>query len=66
MCIRDRCLGFGYFEQLLMGLSTDPAMMFYLDNCMSHKDAINENWGRELLELFSLGVGIRQCQLLQG
>ncbi|MFQ6027397.1 MAG: DUF1800 family protein, partial [Dehalococcoidia bacterium] len=31
---------------------------FYLDNCMSHKDAINENWGRELLELFSLGVGM--------
>ncbi|GIT13598.1 MAG: hypothetical protein CM1200mP35_04180 [Chloroflexota bacterium] len=25
---------------------------------MSHKDAINENWGRELLELFSLGVGM--------
>ena len=33
-------------------------MVFYLDNCMSHKDAINENWGRELLELFSLGVGM--------
>ena len=33
-------------------------MVFYLDNCMSHKDAINENYGRELLELFSLGVGM--------
>ena len=33
-------------------------MVFYLDNCMSHKDAINENWGRELLELFSMGVGM--------
>jgi uncharacterized protein (DUF1800 family) len=32
-------------------------MVFYLDNCMSHKGAINENWGRELLELFSMGVG---------
>ncbi len=53
-----RTLGFGNFEELLMGLSTDPAMVFYLDNCMSHKDAINENWGRELLELFSLGVGM--------
>ena len=33
-------------------------MVFYLDNCMSHKGAINENWGRELLELFSMGVGM--------
>ena len=41
-----------------MGLSSDPSMIFYLDNCMSHKDAINENWGRELLELFSMGVGM--------
>ena len=40
-----------------MGLAHDPAMVFYLDNCMSHKGAINENWGRELLELFSMGVG---------
>jgi uncharacterized protein (DUF1800 family) len=50
--------GMGSFRNLLMGLSTDPAMVFYLDNCMSHKEAINENWGRELLELFSLGVGM--------
>jgi uncharacterized protein (DUF1800 family) len=33
-------------------------MVFYLDNCMSHKGAINENYGRELLELFSMGVGM--------
>ena len=33
-------------------------MIFYLDNCMSHKGAINENYGRELLELFSMGVGM--------
>lgn len=50
--------GMGSFRNLLMGLSRDPAMVFYLDNCMSHKGAINENWGRELLELFSLGVGM--------
>ena len=50
--------GFGNFENLLQGLAKDPAMVFYLDNCMSHKGAINENWGRELLELFSLGVGM--------
>ena len=47
----------GSLPDILLGLASDPAMVFYLDNCMSHKDAINENWGRELLELFSMGVG---------
>ena len=53
-----RTVGMCTFRELLQALSKDPAMVFYLDNCMSHKDAINENWGRELLELFSLGVGM--------
>jgi uncharacterized protein (DUF1800 family) len=53
-----RQLGMGNFEELLLALAQDPAMVFFLDNCMSHKGAINENWGRELLELFSLGVGM--------
>jgi uncharacterized protein (DUF1800 family) len=53
-----RRLGMGNFQELLLGLAHDPAMVFYLDNCMSHKGAINENWGRELLELFSMGVGM--------
>ena len=50
--------GLGDFPNLLRQLASDPAMVYYLDNQMSHKDAINENWGRELLELFSLGVGM--------
>ena len=50
--------GMGSFPNLLLELSKDPAMVFYLDNCMSHKGAINENYGRELLELFSMGVGM--------
>lgn len=33
-------------------------MVYFLDNCLSHKGAINENYGRELLELFSMGVGM--------
>ena len=49
--------GMGNFRALLMRLSTSPAMMYYLDNTESHKVAVNENYGRELLELFSLGVG---------
>ena len=51
-----RC-GFGSFRDLLIQTAQDPGMIYYLDNCMSHKGAINENWGRELLELFSMGVG---------
>jgi len=50
--------GMGNFKDLLMSLCTDPAMLYYLDNIESHKVAVNENYGRELLELFSLGVGM--------
>ena len=49
--------GMGNFRHLLYLLSTSPAMVYYLDNSESHKAALNENYGRELLELFSLGVG---------
>lgn len=49
--------GMGNFRDLLMYLSRDPAMLYYLDNIESHKGAVNENYGRELLELFSMGVG---------
>lgn len=52
-----RC-GLGSFRDLLVEISRDPAMVYYLDNCLSHKGAINENYGRELLELFSMGVGM--------
>jgi uncharacterized protein (DUF1800 family) len=53
-----RANGLGRFPNLLMELASDPSMVYYLDNQLSHKDAINENWGRELLELFSMGVGM--------
>jgi uncharacterized protein (DUF1800 family) len=53
-----RAYGMGKFDELLMHLATDPAMLYYLDNQLSHKEAVNENWGRELLELFSMGVGM--------
>lgn len=49
--------GMGNFHDLLVRLSTSPSMMYYLDNTESHKVAVNENYGRELLELFSMGVG---------
>jgi uncharacterized protein (DUF1800 family) len=48
-------------------LSKDPAMIVWLDNNENHGSAINENYGRELLELFSMGIGnyteddIKEC-----
>ena len=49
--------GLGRLDDLLVELSKDPAMIVWLDNQDNHKGAINENYGRELLELFSMGVG---------
>ena len=49
--------GMGKFRDLLVELAKNPAMIFWLDNNGNHMGAINENWGRELLELFSMGVG---------
>ena len=49
--------GMGNYRDLLLKVARNPAMIFWLDNNENHKRAPNENWGRELLELFSLGVG---------
>lgn len=47
----------GNFRDILLALSQDPAMLFWLDNQLNTKDVHNENYGRELLELFSMGIG---------
>ena len=52
-----RRYGMGNYRDLLEDLAKDPAMIYWLDNNENHKDAPNENWGRELLELFSMGQG---------
>jgi len=52
-----RALGMGNYRELLVELAKNPAMIYWLDNCDNHSHAVNENWGRELLELFSMGVG---------
>ena len=49
--------GMGSYSNLLLELSKNPAMILWLDNQENHKDSPNENWGRELLELFSMGHG---------
>ncbi len=52
-----RDYGLGDYREMLVRLAKDPAMIYWLDNQDNHKYAPNENWGRELLELFSMGVG---------
>ncbi len=47
----------GSFADLLYGIIRDPAMIAYLDNNDSRVGQPNENLARELMELFSLGVG---------
>ncbi|HUP60299.1 MAG TPA: DUF1800 domain-containing protein [Thermoanaerobaculia bacterium] len=46
----------GRFEELLMATAKSPAMLWYLDNARSRRDAINENYAREIMELHTLGV----------
>ena len=45
------------FKSLVLAVMRDPAMLVYLDNRENVKDHPNENFGRELLELFTMGVG---------
>jgi uncharacterized protein (DUF1800 family) len=52
-----RLQGMGNFSDLLLGVSKDPAMIIWLDGQLNHKAAPNENYGRELMELFTLGIG---------
>jgi len=49
--------GLGSYKDLLLEMAKNPTMIFWLDNQQNHGNAVNENWGRELLELFSLGAG---------
>jgi uncharacterized protein (DUF1800 family) len=47
----------GNFTTLTKKISRDPAMMIYLDLQQSRKEHPNENWARELMELFTVGIG---------
>jgi len=48
---------FDTYDNILLGITADPAMLFYLDLTTSRKTAPNENYARELMELFTLGLG---------
>ena len=52
-----RANALGAFPDILKGISRDRAMMVYLDISGSPQSSPNENYARELMELFSLGVG---------
>jgi uncharacterized protein (DUF1800 family) len=47
----------GSFRDLLFQIAKDPAMVLYLDTQSNHRDHPNENFARELFELFTLGEG---------
>lgn len=51
-----RSMGFGKFDALTLAVAKDPAMLRYLDNDENVKDHPNENFARELMELFTMGV----------
>jgi Protein of unknown function (DUF1800) len=49
--------GLGNFRDLVIGVAQDPAMLSYLDAGVNVKGAPNENFAREIMELFTMGVG---------
>jgi len=51
-----RSMALGNFRDILVEVSRDPAMILWLDNNTNIKDAPNENYARELMELFSMGI----------
>ena len=52
-----RRLATGNWQQLLTEAGKDPAMLIWLDQAQSRKDHPNENFAREVMELFALGEG---------
>jgi uncharacterized protein (DUF1800 family) len=52
-----RRLGMGNFEELTQAIAKDGAMMLWLDSNKNNKNKPNENFSRELMELFTLGIG---------
>jgi len=53
----QRRMAVGNFHEFVKGISRDPAMLQYLNNNQNRKGKPNENYARELMELFTLGIG---------
>jgi uncharacterized protein (DUF1800 family) len=52
-----RKMALGNFYELVLEIGKDPAMMLYLDTNSNRKGKPNENYAREVMELFTLGIG---------
>jgi uncharacterized protein (DUF1800 family) len=52
-----RANALGNFRLMLINVSRDPAMLIWLDGNLNRKGAPNENFARELMELFTMGIG---------
>ena len=63
----ERLHAMGKFDDLAVAISQDPAMLVWLDNAQSRAQHPNENYARELMELFTLGVdsGYTQSDVTQ-
>ena len=61
-----RAHALGNFRTLLHAVARDPAMLVYLDGANSRKEAPNENFAREVMELFTLGEATRSAEGLGG
>src|SRR5262245_57952324 len=53
----ERGYALGRFDDLVLAISQDPAMLVWLDNATNRAGRPNENYARELMELFTLGIG---------
>lgn len=51
-----RSKAMGRFDDLITAISTDPAMLYWLDGLRSTGSSPNENYSRELMELFTMGI----------
>jgi hypothetical protein len=52
-----RAKGMGRFDDLLHAITIDPAMLYWLDGRLSAGSSPNENYSREMMELFAMGLG---------
>jgi hypothetical protein len=52
-----RAKGLGRFDDLMHAVTIDPAMLYWLDGRLSSGRSPNENYSRELMELFTMGIG---------
>lgn len=54
----------GKFRDLLLATAQSPAMLFYLDNWQSRASNLNENYGREIMELHTIGLHYSQADVI--